>query len=513
MLARLATFALATSLLAAGPLACVVDFEVSISDGLDDDLGETSLDGESGLDDDPGDGPDDDTGVDTDPRPDIPDDEGSDEADSDTDSDTGGETEGGDESLPLYPGGRVHSPITAPVVAALQTLRAAAPGAAEDLFMKVGASSTVSTNTLYCFAQGPVDLDLHEGALGSTLDWFLAGEAVDTTPFDRETLAAQVGKTASWALSGDPSPLEQELEALAAGDPDAGPSLALVHYGTNDMQQGLTYASALPGYYANMSDLLDLLTERGVVPVVFGLSRRLDQDSADLWVQSYNAVARGLAQARALPFVDLREALEHLDGYGISGDGLHLEAYAEGACVLTEDGLGHGYNIRNLIALESLARVSAALLEDQPQAEDQGAASLAGEGSIDAPFEIPALPFADARDSAAGPTFELDVYSGCGSTADESGPEHVYRLELAETTAIRAIVLDRAGVDVDLHLLDGLDVADCLLRDDTMIEATLEPGTYFLTLDTYVNGQGVEQAGDYDFVILECEAGDTDCLL
>jgi hypothetical protein len=101
----------------------------------------------------------------------------------------------------------------------------------------------------------------------------------------------------------------------------------------------------------------------------------------------------------------------------------------------------------------------------------------------------------------------LDVYSGCGSLADESGPEQIYRLELTEPTPIRALVLDRAGVDVDIHLLDDSgSEAGCLARDDFMIERTLPAGVYYFALDTYVDGQGVELSGDYTFVLLACEA-------
>ena len=439
--------------------------------------------------------------------PDLPDTTDTTDTTDPTDTTDTGDTDGGDTALPLYPGDRVHSPITAPVVAALQQIRAEAPQAPSDLFMKVGASSTVSHSTLYCFADDIVDLDVHEATLGPSLDFFLLGEAAGTTPFDRDTLAAAVGKTAAWVISGSPSPLEQELVALGP----AGPSLALIHYGANDMQQGLSYASALPGYYAAMSDLLDQLIELGVVPVVFGLSRRLDQPSADLWVQSYNAVARGLAQARAIPFVDLRLALEALPNYGVSGDGLHLESYDGGPCIFDPEGLQHGYNVRNLIALEVLDRAHAAI--DADQNPDAGVPVLSGDGSLEAPFAVDALPFADSRDSAAGPGMELDVYDGCGTTADESGPEHLYRLELAQTTAIRALVLDREGVDVDIHLLaDGATTADCLARDDSLLELTLDAGIYYFSLDTYVNGQGIEQSGEYTFVVLECEMGDIDCM-
>jgi hypothetical protein len=428
---------------------------------------------------------------------------------SETDaSETDASETGEPASPPLYVGGRIHSPINAFVATALHDIRANDPRLVDDVFMKVGASSTVNQNTLYCFALDVPELDVHEPTLGPTLDYFLMGDAAGTTPFDRDTLAAEVGRTAGWAITGDPSPLVQELDALT-------PSLALVHYGANDMQQGITYAAALPSFHANMSDLLDQLIARGVVPIVFGLSRRLDQDGADLWVPSFDAVSRALAQARRVPFVDLQLALEELPGYGLSGDGLHLEAFSQGACIFTPAGLQHGYNVRNLIALEVLDRVRQVLLLGEPELEPDPVATLSGAGTLDQPFEIAALPFTDARDTSESSSFELDVYTGCSSGADESGPELVYRLELAEPRAIRAFVLDRAGVDVDIQLLAidpllGVGEDTCLERDDTLVQTTLAAGSYAIVVDTYVAG-GIEQAGPYTLVVHECRVDDPDC--
>ena len=134
---------------------------------------------------------------------------------------------------------------------------------------------------------------------------------------------------------------------------------------------------------------------------------------------------------------------------------------------------------------------------------------------IDTPFEIVALPFGDARDTSESSSFELDVYAGCSSGADESGPEVVYRLELAEPRAIRAFVLDRAGVDVDIQLLAidpllGVGEDTCLERDDTLVQTTLAAGSYAIVVDTYVAG-GIEQAGPYTLVVHECRVDDPDC--
>ena len=50
------------------------------------------------------------------------------------------------------------------------------------------------------------------------------------------------------------------------------------------------------------------------------------------------------------------------------------------------------------------------------------------------------------------------------------------------------------------------------LHNGTLLETTLDPGTYYLSVDTWVDGQGIEQGGDYTFVILRCDAGDPDCM-
>jgi hypothetical protein len=180
---------------------------------------------------------------------------------------------------------------------------------------------------------------------------------------------------------------------------------------------------------------------------------------------------------------------------------------------LSSEGLTHGYNVRNRIALEVLDRLYTALFEGTPIPAEP-ASGLVGDGSLDAPLQIPTLPFADTRSTVDAPSLFLDEYTGCGALADESGPENIYRLVLSETTPIRALVLDRVGVDIDIHLLDDTaSEAGCLARDDSRIERTLDPGTYYFSLDTYVNGDAQEQSGEYTFVVLACEPGDTDCLL
>ncbi|HET6584871.1 MAG TPA: SGNH/GDSL hydrolase family protein, partial [Nannocystaceae bacterium] len=355
---------------------------------------------------------------------------------------------GGDDPLPsgpaTYPADRVHSPITASVADRLRTLAEAGPEHADDVFMKTGASTDVNTNNLYCFATAGVDLGGRDD-LADPLAFWLAGDAAGTTSFDRPSAATEVGRSAGWAIGGDPSPLVVELDAIA-------PSVAFVHFGTNDMQLGVTPLTALPGFYEAMAELLDTLEMRGVVPVIVGMTRRGDDPDADRFVATYNAVLRGLAQQRQVPWLDAHLAIDPLPGHGLGPDGLHLEAYEGGACVLDRVGLGHGYNIRNLVQLEALARTQAVIVDgiDAIDVPDPTIVAPVGGGFADDPIVVGTLPFADSRDTAIDGEAGIDVYPGCDDS-DESGPEIVYAIDGAAPTAVRVVVLDRIGVDVDVH--------------------------------------------------------------
>lgn len=401
-----------------------------------------------------------------------------------------------------YPGGRTHSPITPYVADRMREIALLGPEKSQDVFMKTGASSTVSQNTLFCFA-GNYDLGEHQ-SLQPTLDFFLGGDAAGSTPFDRQSEAARGGHHAGWAISGDPSPVDIEVDLVS-------PRLAFVHFGANDMGWGDTYGDALLYFHTNMMLLTDGLLDQGVVPVLFGITRRGDYASAQRWVDTWNATIRGIAQVHQVPFVDLYHAIDPLPGHGLAGDGLHLEAYAGGACILDDEGLQHGYNVRNLVALEVLERAAAVLVDEVPGLDDPQD-PLLGDGTLDDPYVIDGLPFTDVRDTEVEGQPFVDVYPGCDSTTDESGPELWYRLEVEQTTRIRAAVLDMEGVDIDVHLVDHSATGEgCIERGHHFVEETLEPGTYHFVLDTWVDDDGVEQAGRVLFVLLECADSDASC--
>ncbi len=91
-------------------------------------------------------------------------------------------------------------------------------------------------------------------------------------------------------------------------------------------------------------------------------------------------------------------------------------------------------------------------------------------------------------DTTDGPNL-LTTYA-CQSWT-ESGPEHVYRLEVADRVEFSARLADLAGgVDLDLVLLGACDTDDCLAQVNTGFTAVLDPGDYVLIVDGYQGSAG-----------------------
>jgi len=401
-----------------------------------------------------------------------------------------------------YPADRVQSPITPFVVQRLQAIAQRDPSLQDDVFMKVGASTTVSGSFLKCFAGNTVDFGAYP-ALESTRDFFISGTAGGTDPFSRTSLSAKSGVSARWAIDGDPPPLLIEYGATA-------PRFAFIHYGTNDMGLGSTYLSALYPFSENLWTIIDTLLDLGVIPILATIQRRLDRPAADLWVSTYNNVIRAIAKGRQVPLVDMWLANEDLPRHGLASDGLHSASDPDGPCLFDAGGLQYGMNNRNLQMLTVLSRLEAAILDGETA--DPPAPDSLAVGTVDDPISIDGLPFQDLRDTRVGPQAFFDRYPGCAATQNEEGPEFVYRLDLTRQTRLRATVHDLGTTDIDLHLLDGTGTPEgCIARHNGSIEATLDAGTYYLVLDTFVSGAGLERSGEYLLSLIECPAEDPTC--
>ena len=393
----------------------------------------------------------------------------------------------------IYPTGRIHSPITPYVATRLKQITAVNPKSRARVFSKIGDSITVSTHFMHCLAGAHVILQ-GRTHLQPTINHFKLDLGGGVTPFNRSSLCAISGWSASTALSGNPSPLQKEIAAAA-------PRFAVVMYGTNDIGGNNIF-----GYADNMLNIVDTLIQGGVIPLLSAIPPRDDSAWANTQVPRYNAVVRGIAQARQVPFMDYHRELLKLKDHGMSKDGVHPSAYytpwGARSCDFTPAGLQYGYNVRNLISLESLHRAKAVVL-DSAAAPDAPGQRRQGDGSPKSPIMIKALPFSDIRNTKGAPHKNIHTYPGCKATQNESGPEFLYRLTLTKAVTIRAMVFDRNEVDIDVHLLDTTATgAGCIQRSHNAISAQLQPGTYHFSLDTFVNSSK-ELAGEYLFVVLE----------
>lgn len=120
---------------------------------------------------------------------------------------------------------------------------------------------------------------------------------------------------------------------------------------------------------------------------------------------------------------------------------------------------------------------------------------------------IDSLPFVDVNTTTGAPSV-MDGY-GCAPTIDESGPEVLYRLEIAEEGFLAASLWDLpAGVDVDVHLLLEDDAGSCIDRGHWDAAALLEPGTYWVVVDSWVDSGGDAKDGDYTLELYQTTYGD-----
>lgn len=378
----------------------------------------------------------------------------------------------------VYAEGQRHSPITPALVSRLQAIAATAPHAPR-VFAKIGDSITAAPDFLRCFSSGTANLGTHTN-LAPTIDYYRIGNAAGTTPFARDSIAAVGGTMASDVLAGSPSRLDKELAAI-------DPRVALVMFGTNEVR----YGRSAEEMATNLWTVIDTLLASGVVPIMSTIPPMNGNPDADSHIPQFNRFIRAIAQGRGVPLVDFYRDMVPLANRGISSDGIHPSTYSGGACTLTSAGLAYGYNTRNLIEVEALARVRAAL---DGTASDSSAPTRPGSGTSVDPYRG-SLPLVDLGDTRGGDA-QLAMYP-CTARV-QMGHERVYRIDVTTQTTIDAYVVDRGNVDVDVHILTGSPSASsCVAWGDNGASAVVGPGAVYVVIDT----PGMSAEGEYLLVI------------
>ena len=320
---------------------------------------------------------------------------------------------------------------------------------------------TASDDFMRCFAN-PSPMLADHAELSPVIERFRAATAAGEDSFRRRSVAARIGWSAWQVLEGSPSPLEREIAAIH-------PRFALVQFGTNDLELGRMKHFAL-----RLLDVTSALIARGTIPILFTIPARRDRSDRGVWVPRYNAVVRVIAQARQVPLVDYHRDLTRLPGQGLGKDGIHPSTYrgprGRDACALDAEGLRHGYNLRNLLALRALERAILALYDGR-EPPDPTPASIS-------PPRILQLPFVDARRAVA--TTRGQPVLDCARPNPGLDHELGYPLELSKLTALRASVFASGGAQTGLALRRGSASGECVSAGRETVVATVPPGSYHL---------------------------------
>jgi peptidoglycan/LPS O-acetylase OafA/YrhL len=355
----------------------------------------------------------------------------------------------------LYPFGLAHSPITAGLARRLAMIS----GGDAQVFAKVGDSITATSSFATCFDGGNGNLGNY-GSLASTIDYFRQGRIAGASPFARASEAAHGGWTGEDLLAGSPSAVERELVA-------ATPRYSVVLFGTNDNR----YARTLEAFTLDLWTIVDGELAGGIIPILSTLPPMHSYPEADARVPLFNLAVRAIAQGRQVPLVDFYSELQKLPGDGISSDGIHPTEAPAGACSLTAESLTYGYNTRNLLTVQALARARTA---SSGISLDSSAPVREGEGTSASPYRG-SLPLVDLSTTRDAPNV-----GACGGIA----PGVVYAIQLAAPRTIEVYAIGSArGIAISVGgacVAQGSGAVTATVSGSATIRISGGPGEFAL---------------------------------
>ncbi len=223
-------------------------------------------------------------------------------------------------------------------------------------FIKIGDCMTDNPYFLNPIGDGKYNLGPYTD-LQKVIDYFISG---DQNSFSRTSQAAAAGFNAAsvldsmWAnpkfCEANETPLGCEFRAMH-------PSLALIMFGTNDVQ----YLNETQFDFFLRSVVVATL-RNGTLPILSTFPQRPEfPDKAKL----YNQIVVQVALDYDVPLINLWQALVALPNQGIdSTKTTHLSTPADSSavCMFVDDNLKAGFTVRNLVTLQTLE----AVLKTQP---------------------------------------------------------------------------------------------------------------------------------------------------
>ena len=416
----------------------------------------------------------------------------------------------------IYSPDRIQSPIDSSLVQRLKAIAARGTGR-ERVFARVGDSVSIAfdetpsgSGFLNCFdgiLEGQVswDVNIRLGAYSQfspAIDYFKTPLSPTTTCYSRISKATKIGMTASWPTTGNPSPVDQELDAI-------NPRFAVVLYGSNDVGYGgqdeYPVADQVERYEKYMRKLIDHLLDRGVIPIV----NTMPPDGDFLWVTpAFSAAMRAIAQGRQVPMIDFWQKLYAMGyPYGLRSDHTHPSQQDYNTCCWFDPNslATYGENVRNLITIEAFDRMRRIFSEGATEL-DPNAPHVVGDGSVATPFVIDRVPWGELRDINSSSFTPTEALS-CAGAPPVPGKQFLYKLVLTQAKAVRILLLDGGQHGQQLSLLLGTTLNTCVKTDPRLISTTLPAGTYYIA----VNGLSATGGTEFNLSVSECMEGDYRC--
>jgi len=225
----------------------------------------------------------------------------------------------------------------------------------QGVFAKVGDSITAAEWFLYPIGNG----GFHPEGYGNLLPVVEHFTQETFNSFNHHSAAATPGWTSSDLLTPDMRNSSPNSAGCEAGETPLAceyrliqPSVALIMIGTNDVLRGFDKET----FQNNLREILRVTREFNVQPILSTIPDiRLGNPEMEGKVYEFNAIIFALGNEYGALIWDYWAALQDLPNLGLSGDGVHPSAPANGETgVMTAENLKHGYTIRNLTALNML---------------------------------------------------------------------------------------------------------------------------------------------------------------
>ncbi|MBN1964008.1 MAG: hypothetical protein JW910_05145 [Anaerolineae bacterium] len=237
------------------------------------------------------------------------------------------------------------------------------------VFAKAGDDNTASQAFLTGFGTGSYNLDAYAG-LQDVIDFFGATSigvenGISVNSFSATSYAAAAGWSTLDVLEpsrANPSVCSSGETPLACEIRVTRPSVILIMFGTRDVPILINSPEI---FRANLQTILSTSLANGVIPVLSTIPERLDGAVNSAQVLIFNTEIVQTAEASGVPLWNLWLALRDLFNRGISQDGITLSQSPDRLPTdLSMEGLGFGFNQRNLTALQMLDAVRSVVFPD-----------------------------------------------------------------------------------------------------------------------------------------------------